>query len=651
MLKIFHLIYQKKIRNSRAYKMKIFKNNSFKDHLIYKIDNSISRGTGSIILWLAIILSLTVMVMTFLVWFSEASPEKSLSDQTWKFFEVASKFTPSENNFIHNVATFVLFITSIFVTGALTGALTTGLSEKLAKIREGHSKIIETGHVVILGWSSHVYSIVSELVIANENQKKSAVAVLGMLPKPEMLKQMAKNLPHTGKTKLLFRQGDRRSPSDLEQLSLDTAKCIIINQHSHEPSDVSKSLLAILNRETRHKDKFHIVAVVETDDDAELCDIIGKDEVEIIHTNNFLARLEAQTCRQSGLPYVYTELLNFDGDEIYFTSDPELYGKTYSEILTCYHNSAVIGFCSDANEILLNPPGDTEFTEGFQVLVISQDDDTIDYIGPQDIEVNTQLINKGAVKVPPSEHYLILGWNDNTIEMLRNLEKYVEPNSTVEIITPVDHLDELRETREFKNISFNQEKIDYSKRKILDTIDYPRFDTIILQGNNHIGIEDADTLTMATLIHLKEIRDVNNYEYSIVTELFDSKNHDLMRANQTDDFIISDAIISSAVAQIAENKLIASVFRELFKSVGSEIYLKPAEDYITLEKEMNFFTVMEAGIQKNETAIGYRIKEFAEFRIRHVGTKEMNFGVLLNPEKSEKITFTAGDMVIVLADH
>ena len=122
--------------------MKIFNGNSIKDHLIYKIDNSISRGTGSIILWLAIFLSLTVMVMAFLVWFSEASPEKSLSDQTWKFFEIASKFTPSENNFIHNVATFVLFITSIFVTGALTGALTTGLSEKLAKIREGHSKII-----------------------------------------------------------------------------------------------------------------------------------------------------------------------------------------------------------------------------------------------------------------------------------------------------------------------------------------------------------------------------------------------------------------------------------------------------------------------------------------------------------------------------
>jgi len=243
--------------------------NSLRDHLYYRIDNSISRGTGSIIFWLAIILSVVVMAMVVLVWFSGVSPEKSMSDQTWKFFEIVLKYSPSKDHLLYNLASFVLFLTSIFVSGALIGALTTGLTEKLAKIREGHSKIIESGHVVILGWSPHVYSIVSELVIANENQRHSTIAILGMLPKPEMQKGMTKNLPNTGKTKLLFRQGDRRTPNDLDQLSLDTAKCIIINQHSHEPSDVSKSLLAILNRETRQNKKFHIVAVVETDDDAE----------------------------------------------------------------------------------------------------------------------------------------------------------------------------------------------------------------------------------------------------------------------------------------------------------------------------------------------------------------------------------------------
>ena len=38
---------------------------------------------------------------------------------------------------------------------------------------------------------------------------------------------------------------------------------------------------------------------------------LGKDELQLIESNDFLARLEAQTCRQLGLPYVYEELFNF----------------------------------------------------------------------------------------------------------------------------------------------------------------------------------------------------------------------------------------------------------------------------------------------------------------------------------------------------
>jgi hypothetical protein len=63
------------------------KEDSFKDRLIYKIDNSISHGTGNIILWLAIILAIMVLTMALLVWFSDTSPENSLSDQIWRFFE------------------------------------------------------------------------------------------------------------------------------------------------------------------------------------------------------------------------------------------------------------------------------------------------------------------------------------------------------------------------------------------------------------------------------------------------------------------------------------------------------------------------------------------------------------------------------------
>ena len=118
---------------------------------------------------------------------------------------------------------------------------------------------------------------------------------------------------------------------DLEQLSLNTAKNIIINQYSHETKDVSKSLHAILNRANRKKERYHIVTSVSQKEDAQLCKVIGRDEVEIIEPDDFLARLEAQTTRQPGLPIIYEDFFNFDGDEIYLNLK-NLFGKTFGNV-------------------------------------------------------------------------------------------------------------------------------------------------------------------------------------------------------------------------------------------------------------------------------------------------------------------------------
>ena len=49
-----------------------------------------------------------------------------------------------------------------------------------------------------------------------------------------------------------------------------------------------------------------------------------------------------------------------------------------------------------------------------------------------------------------------------------------------------------------------------------------------------------------------------------ISELFDTNNHELIQNSQVDDFILSEKFISSAIAQISENKRLAKVFSELF---------------------------------------------------------------------------------------
>jgi hypothetical protein len=103
-------------------------------------------------------------------------------------------------------------------------------------------------------------------------------------------------------------------------------------------------------------------------------------------------------------------------------------------------------------------------------------------------------------------------------------------------------------------------------------------------------------------------------------------------------------LISLILSQIAENKELSSVFQNLFDPEGSEIYLKPVSDYIQIDRPINFYTLLEAARRRGEVALGYRIKAEAN-------NAEKMHGVHLNPKKSEKISFSDEDMIIVLAEN
>jgi hypothetical protein len=85
------------------------------------------------------------------------------------------------------------------------------------------------------------------------------------------------------------------------------------------------------------------------------------------------------------------------------------------------------------------------------------------------------------------------------------------------------------------------------------------------------------------------------------------------------------------------------VFADMIDPEGSEVYLKPAEQYIALGEPINFYTVIEAARQRGETAFGYRIH--AEHN-----DAEKSYGVHTNPKKAELVTFKIGDKIVVLAE-
>ncbi len=620
---------------------------TFKDRFHYFFDNTLSKGTVALIGWLAVVMCLLIVLTSIVIWFAGIATESSLVEQIWAYLVRVLGGT-NELPWSFRLATLIIVLGGIFVMSSLISLLTTGFRSKLDSLRKGRSRVIENDHTVILGWSEDIFTIISELIVANENKQRSCLVILSLKDKVEMEDQIREKVVDTGRTRIICRTGNPTRLLDLDIVNLDFAKSIVIvSEECDSSSNSLKTLLAIINRPNRRPEPYHIVANIYKSDDLPVGKIIGKGEVELVHVSGLIAKIEAQCCRQSGLSLVYTELLDFEGDEIYFQSESKAIGKTYGETILSYESSAVIGVFSN-DRVQINPHKDQIIQEGDQIIAISKDDDTVVISEQIKPSINRQVIGDlPAISGAKPEALAILGWNSRAPIVIHDLVSYIEPNSTLKLVIPSDakEIELDQQLIKQKNITIDVRKGDITKREVLEEIGLNLIDHVVLfscldEHNN----QEADSCTLITLVHLRDIRDKTNLQFTIVSEILDVSNRELLQLNQADDFILSDRLVSLAMAQIAENKALGQFFEELFRPEGSEIYLKPITNYLTVDEPVNFFTIVEAALVKNETAIGYR-------QISYANDADRNYGLVINPKKSDYVDYAETDQIIVFAEQ
>lgn len=596
---------------------------------------------------LAIATLLMITIVSFIVWITGSGNGVGFFSLFW--IGLLRSLNPSatsgdSGSFLFVSAMFVITLGGIFICSILVGLLTTGISAKLSSLQKGHSNVIETNHTVILGWSNLNFNILSELIEANSNQKNACIVIMSTVDKVEMDEAIRSRIPQTKTTRIVTRNGSAIDLNDLGLLSLHTAKSIIINEN--DDANVIKTLLAVINSPTQRTTPYNIVAVLREPKNVAVAKIAARGQAEIILEDAIISRIIAQTCRQSGLSAVYTELLDFGGDEVYLRAFPELVGKTYGDVLSLFDTSAVIGLKSK-DGVRLNPPMDTVIEEGDEIIAVTADDDTLLLNGiPQNAHTARMQGASRAIE-PTAEQILILGWNENALRIMQELDHYVSSGSVITVASDLPTAkEELRHAqRSFDHITFHLVEEDITDRNTLDALlesDYPHI--ILLSDRSLTDVQKADANTLITLLHLRNIAECTGKQFSIVSEMLDIRNRRLAQVARVNDFIVSDTIISLLIAQISENNVLNAVFEDIFDSDGSEIYLKPAERYVQLSEEMPFYTVVECAKQAGETAFGYKIASEAD-------STEFPGGIHINPVKSVSVCFHPGDRIIVASEN
>ena len=603
----------------------------------------------------------------------------------------------------YRIVSAVVTLLGVLIFGALVGVLTTGLDNLFIEIRKGKTEIVKKDFTLILGWNPTIFKIISELVISNANHKNKKIVILSKNDKIKMedeinlrinQKELLKNFHNslgekshkTYQTKIYCRSGSIIDTDDLNIVHPENAESVIILSSEEDKEDINtiKCILALRKKAKK------IITEIKDEHNKELMDFCFQNgenkNILYIPSEKWLSRITAQASRQAGFSVIATEILNYDNDEIYFSkAGKELIGKTFKEISLNCTTSIVLGiykknldkkslkgiYQAEIEEgklpgiqknIILNPyekfhnntiNGENigcVIEEGDELILFQSDDGYPEFFF-EDLKIEKfQWKNSMEDVILPKSKTLILGYNKRIYKIINELYEYVSTDSEVHIIAKMDEEVEkqLKENFGSENVT-NEDITDYKiseKEYAGEKFNLESYESIIILGYDNLETQEKDAKSMLTMLLIKKLLEKNNKcalkEKSIVIEIYDEKNREIVELTEVSDYIISDTIISSVISQLSEEKRLYYVFDELFSGEGCEIYMFSADNYIeNFNGEYTFKELSTIVANEGTILLGYRdMSERVE--------KKKDYGVHLNINKNNKIKLNKNDKLIVL---
>ena len=644
---------------------------TLRQNLRYRFDNFMARGGGSIFLSLVIIFVGLLIGISIcrgvMLW---AAPTAALERGGGFFHNMYVTFLQMTDpgNMNQDVDSSPLFKVSAVISGligvimlsTLVAFITTALDQKLSQLKKGHSKVIESDHTLILGWNERVLEIIRELVMANESEDDPAVVILADECKEMMDDHIKWNLSDTQNTRIVTRSGSPSSLLNLEVASVNRCRSVIVlarcsvngTPREQEASDavVIKTVLALVAARPDNV-RLNIVAEIFLDRNRRIIKDISPEEISTVDTDEILAKMLVQTSRSTGLSVVYGEILSFDGCEMYFHS-AEWGSTTFGQLAYHFPDGIPMGVRRSDGEIIINPDCDTALSNDDAILILAEDDSTIDF--REDPVAGHANLRLGGMRIDATtERNLIIGWTSKVETIIREYADYCLEGSEIGVMlrrtddSVREHIDRL--DTELDGIRIQLIEGNPLTTEGLEAVEPFKYDNIIILSQGQADDASAERTESETIIILLLLRKMledkpEGSTTKLITEVLDSENQPLISKAGVHDFIISNRFISMVLAQISEDADIQRVYDDLFDEDGSEIYVKPATLYFDhFPVQLTYADMIHVAQQREEVCLGVKLK-------KSEGDESENFGVKLIPEKNVRYVINEEDSLIVLAE-
>lgn len=582
-------------------------------------------------------------------------------DRSWWYFArfLDAGTMGGDEGQLNRVVSSIATIFGVIVAGLLISSLAGNFQERLESIKRGASPVLEQGHFLILGWSEKIYSVIDQLAEAYISEHL-IVVVMAEGDKIEMEEKLRDKVVHQDRVKIVVRSGNSVALNDLSKVSFDRARAIIVlldekdaDLPSHADGRIIKTLMALFN----HPDiagrahELRVTAEVMLGESQDIASIASGGRAHVIKTNEIISKIILQTCRIGGLGIVYDELLRFEGNEIHYTPVPAVAGRPFGQLLLDFPNGCVVGVAKrDGSSHVLNPPADYVIGADEELLVLAEDDDIphVPYAGPLRLD---QIRVPPANAVKKNDHMLVLGWNEKAFPIIAEFDAYVGPGSSLTIVSTIDAATREREVLEkcpdLKNTTVRHVDGDFTSRGLMEQLQPALYPTVMVLGQpDDGGAEAADTRAIIALLLLRDFRarTPGRARQRVCSEILEPKNRELAATTELNDIIISNSMVSMVLAQTTYEPRVRPVLEDLFRSEGSEVYIKDLSLYVPNGQPTTFEHLLLAAKARGEVAMGLQIAN---------ENPADRYGLRLNPVDTRATPFIpkAGDRLVVLAEE
>jgi ion channel POLLUX/CASTOR len=492
---------------------------------------------------------------------------------------------------------------------------------------------VENNHLLILHFNRSVVTMIEEFIIARQDHRRLTVVILGQVDPADVYHQLRPLLKNHRHIHLIVRKGDPSHYRDLQMVSIDSSIAILIAS-MHDMVTI-KTLLAI--KQTKfYDDPLHYgVCTIQHEKNINIAKDLTKDAFYILYLKELKTKILARTCLHPGLSLIYKNIFSFTGETLQFSSLSSLVGQSFHSVIQSMQGGYPLGIKSISGTVRLNPQDNPSIHEGDQLIVLTTHGLPITIQASEEKKPSPQLIQTPYVH--SGKHVLLIGFNDDVMAIIQEMEKYVGKDSSLTMLVKTDTEKELIEHTYSKPL-FSQVTIvvgETYSRTVLEQFNYQTFDTVGIFTNRVADQESADAESLLTLLHIHQLIAPLTNKPSIVLEIDDASNVDAMDQVGMDDFLVSDMLFSKMMVQMIESPGIYPVLEELISDTGQEFYLRRASAYLPMNTPFPFYEYVLAGLTKHHLVLGYK---------KHLGP------IVLNPSKEEVIQFTAKDRLIVMAE-